>query len=220
MWGGQQDAVHIPHTAQIIRRHIFGEAKPFNGFPKGCQEDSVPQLLLTLVNTVLKGLSIKDLMEEVTSPAALVIAQFLKFKCQTQAGTRQSSYCQTLYCTRDNVSSFKDSKWYGLHSCAVMCLSLLLLTILITIPVQQQLSILSMAWQSFWPSILLFLVKGLTGALLSVGQREEVPRPLTACQCIILQSRQLLVTSRCHKILPSDNPYLTSPWHSWKMVAI
>lgn len=144
----------------------------------------------------------------------------VKFKCQTQAGTRQSSYCQTLCCTRDNVSSFKDTKWNSRHSCAVMCLSLLLLTILITFPVQQQLSVLSMARKSFWPSILVLLVKGLTGALLSVGQREEVPRPLTACQCIILQSRQLLVTSRCHKILPSDNPYLTSPWHSWNMVAI
>ena len=74
-----KDAMHIAHAAQIVRRHIFGEAKPFNGFPEECQEDSVPKLLLTLVNMVLEGPSIKDQMEEATSPAALTIAQLLKF---------------------------------------------------------------------------------------------------------------------------------------------
>ena len=34
-----KDAMHIAHAAQIVRRHIFGEAKPFNGFPEQCQED-------------------------------------------------------------------------------------------------------------------------------------------------------------------------------------
>ena len=65
-----QDAMHIARAAQIVRRHIFGEAKPFNGFPEQCQKDSVPKLLLTLVNMVLEGPSIKDQMEEATSPAA------------------------------------------------------------------------------------------------------------------------------------------------------
>ena len=74
-----EDAMHIARAAHIVRRHIFGEAKPFNGFPEHCQEDSVPQLLLTLVNMILEGSSIKDQMEEETSPAALTIAQLLKF---------------------------------------------------------------------------------------------------------------------------------------------
>ena len=74
-----EDAMHIARAAQIVRRHIFDEAKPFNGFPKQCQEDSVPKLLLTLVNMVLEGPSIKDQMEEATSPAATSIAQLLKF---------------------------------------------------------------------------------------------------------------------------------------------
>ena len=47
-------AVHIARAAQIVRRQIFGEAKPFNGFPERCQEDSVSQLLLTLMSMVLE----------------------------------------------------------------------------------------------------------------------------------------------------------------------
>ena len=73
-----EDAMHIARAAHIVRRHIFVEAKPFNGFPEHCQEDSVPQLLLTLVNMILEGPSNKDRMEEATSPAALTIAQLLK----------------------------------------------------------------------------------------------------------------------------------------------
>ena len=75
----KEDAMHIARAAHIVRRHIFGEAKPFNGFPEHCQEDSVPQLLLTLVNMILEGPSINDQMEEATFPAALTIAQLLKF---------------------------------------------------------------------------------------------------------------------------------------------
>ena len=96
-----EDALHIARAAQIVRRHIFGEAKPFNGFPEQCQVDSVPQLLLTLVNMVLEGPSIKDQMEEATSPAALTIAQLLK----AQAGTRQRRFCQTQHCTGDTSST-------------------------------------------------------------------------------------------------------------------
>ena len=186
-------AMHIARAAHIVCRHIFGEAKPFNGFPEQCQEDSVPQLLLTLVNMILEGPSIKDQMEEVTSPAALTIAQLLKFSTVkhkraqgTAAFIRHSTAQETpvpLYIglmlhahTRKrelvdkmahlglsvsydcvftsqlrwgttSASSFIENKWYALHSCTVMCLPLLLLTILITIPVQQQLGILSMARQ-------------------------------------------------------------------------
>ena len=48
-----KEAMHIARAAQIVRRHMFVEAQPFNGFPEHCQEDSVPPLLLTLVNMEL-----------------------------------------------------------------------------------------------------------------------------------------------------------------------
>ena len=37
LFDDNKDAMHIAHTAQIVCRHTFGEAKPFNGFPKQCQ---------------------------------------------------------------------------------------------------------------------------------------------------------------------------------------
>ena len=43
------EALHLPRAAQIVRRHIIGDAKVFNGFPTGCQQDSVPPMLLPLV---------------------------------------------------------------------------------------------------------------------------------------------------------------------------
>lgn len=43
------DAIHLACAAKIVRRHLFVKAKPFNGFPEGCQKESVPSLLLALV---------------------------------------------------------------------------------------------------------------------------------------------------------------------------
>src|SRR4029434_7000458 len=74
-----KDVMHIARAAQIVRHHIFGEATFSNGFPERCQEDSVPQLLLTLVHMLLEGPSIKNQMAETTSPTALAIAQIIKF---------------------------------------------------------------------------------------------------------------------------------------------
>ena len=62
-----EDAVYIAHAAQIVPHQIFGEANPFNGFPERCQEDSVSPLLLTLMNMVLEGPSIKDQLIEKTN---------------------------------------------------------------------------------------------------------------------------------------------------------
>jgi len=39
------DAVHLARAAQIVRRHMFGEARTFAGFPERCQEETVPPLL-------------------------------------------------------------------------------------------------------------------------------------------------------------------------------
>ena len=64
------DAVHLAHAAQIVQRQMFREAKPFNGFPERCQEESIPSLLLGLVSMILAGPSTKDQMAD-TTPAAL-----------------------------------------------------------------------------------------------------------------------------------------------------
>ena len=72
------DAIHLAHAANIVRNQMFGKAKPFFGFPVGCQNESVPPLLLALVNMILEGPNIKDQSED-TNPAALSIAQLLKF---------------------------------------------------------------------------------------------------------------------------------------------
>ena len=39
--GLHSDAVHLAHATQIVLHHMFCEAKPFNEFPEGCQEESV-----------------------------------------------------------------------------------------------------------------------------------------------------------------------------------
>ena len=67
------NAVHAACAAQVVRRQMFAEAKPFTGLPAGCQEESVPPLLLALVSMVLEGPNIKDQMGD-TTPAALAIA--------------------------------------------------------------------------------------------------------------------------------------------------
>ncbi|XP_071493469.1 uncharacterized protein [Diadema antillarum] len=72
------DAVHLARAAHVVRNHMFGEAKPFTGFPEGCQEEFVPPLLHALVSMILEGPSIKDQTAD-TNPAALTAAQILKF---------------------------------------------------------------------------------------------------------------------------------------------
>ena len=68
------DVVHLERAAQTVRRHMFEEGGPFNGFPEGCQEDSVPSLLLALVSMVLEGPNIKDQMAD-TTPVAFAIVR-------------------------------------------------------------------------------------------------------------------------------------------------
>ena len=78
--GSDNDVVDLARAAQTMRRHMFEEVELFNGFSEGCQEDYVPSILPALVSMVLEGSSIKDQMAE-TTPAALAIAQMLKFNC-------------------------------------------------------------------------------------------------------------------------------------------
>ena len=56
-----RDTVNLARAAQIVRNDMFKAYPSFNGsFPDRCQEDSVPQMLLTLVTMILEGPSIKD----------------------------------------------------------------------------------------------------------------------------------------------------------------
>ena len=74
----EHDVIHLARAAKIVRCQIFEKVKPFTGFPMGCQEESVPSLLLALIDMKLEDSSIKD-QRECKAPAALSIAQLLKF---------------------------------------------------------------------------------------------------------------------------------------------
>lgn len=72
------DAIHLARAAQIVRRDMFEDAQHFSGrFTEGCQERSVPNTLLALVNMVLEGPDIHS--DSSSTQAALSVSQLLKF---------------------------------------------------------------------------------------------------------------------------------------------
>ena len=74
------DAVHLARAARIIRKDIFQSSQPFNGsFSDKCQQESVPQLLLTMVSMMLEGAGIKNQARQSSSSASLTIAQLIKY---------------------------------------------------------------------------------------------------------------------------------------------
>lgn len=80
------EAVHLARAAQIVRRYMFEDTSRFRGsFPGGCQEDSVPNVLVAIVNMVLDGPSIKNQSHFSSTQAALSIAQLLKFNSVKQS---------------------------------------------------------------------------------------------------------------------------------------
>ena len=79
------EAVHLARAAQIVRRYMFEDTDRFSGsFQGGCQEDSVPNVLVAMVNMVLDGPSIKNQSLSSSTQAALSIAQLLKFNSVKQ----------------------------------------------------------------------------------------------------------------------------------------
>ena len=72
------DAVHIMHTAKIIRRDIFSQKHEFDG---NLQIDStaVPSTLLYLVTMILEGIGCATTVDSV---AALTLSQLMIFNCQ------------------------------------------------------------------------------------------------------------------------------------------
>ena len=80
------DAMHLARAAQLVRKHMFDKAKRFDGsFSATCQEESVPSSLVSLVNMILEGPSIKDQAYQPSNPAALSLAQLLKFNAVKHA---------------------------------------------------------------------------------------------------------------------------------------
>ena len=80
------EAVHLARAAQIVRRYMFEDTGRFRGsFQGGCQEDSVPNVLVAMVNMVLDGPSIKNQSHSSSTQAALSIAQLLKFNSVKQS---------------------------------------------------------------------------------------------------------------------------------------
>lgn len=75
----ESDALHLAHAAQIVRRYIFDEAKPFSELLAGSPTETVPRELLTLVSMILEGPSIKHKENDSMSPATFSIAQLIKF---------------------------------------------------------------------------------------------------------------------------------------------
>ena len=102
------EAVHLARAAQIVRRYMFEDTVRFSGsFQCGCQEDSVPNVIVAMVNMVLDGPSIKNQSLSSSTQAALSIAQLLKFnsvkqrrkqgatKTQEPPAVRHSTYQET-----------------------------------------------------------------------------------------------------------------------------
>ena len=72
-------------AAQTVRRYMFEYTDRFSGpFQGGCREDSVPNVLVAMVNMVLDGPSINNQSLSSSTQAALSIAQLLKFNSVKQ----------------------------------------------------------------------------------------------------------------------------------------
>ncbi|CAG2196950.1 unnamed protein product [Mytilus edulis] len=73
--------VNISKAARFVRKDIFASNSEFKGtFPKGCQEVSVSQSLLSLVSMIQFGPNIQD---RSYSQSTLTIAQLLMYSCTT-----------------------------------------------------------------------------------------------------------------------------------------
>ena len=80
------EAMHLARAANIVRKAMFKVNNSFNGsFSQDCQVNSVPALLLSIVNMILYGPNMKNQSEcSKTSQAASSIAQLLEFNGQVR----------------------------------------------------------------------------------------------------------------------------------------
>ena len=75
------EAVILKQAANIVRKELLDRKTSFNGaFDKGCQENSVPPLLNTLVGLILQGANINDSATNTTDAQAIFsISQLIHF---------------------------------------------------------------------------------------------------------------------------------------------
>ena len=92
------DAVHLAKTAHIVRKHIFGSQVNFDGSWKpGCQNNSVPQQLLSLMRMVLEGPNIhaQAQIDASSSQSALSLSQLIVFNSKSARSKPSSMYHDT-----------------------------------------------------------------------------------------------------------------------------
>ena len=71
------DVVSLARAARIVRKGMFQAHQAFSGsFSDNCQEDSVPQLLVSMI---LEGPSIEEQSSKSSAFARMTIAQLLKY---------------------------------------------------------------------------------------------------------------------------------------------
>ena len=79
------DIMHLAKTAPIVRKEMLGKKQAFDGsFPPEALTESVPNLLLALMNMIVEGPNIKYQTgeERRSNSAALIISQLLMFNCK------------------------------------------------------------------------------------------------------------------------------------------
>ncbi|MEW8547628.1 MAG: hypothetical protein AB2693_29320, partial [Candidatus Thiodiazotropha sp.] len=87
-----EDAIHLTHTAHILRKDILDKEYSFDGsFKPGCEKDVVPDRVLALIRMILNGPNIESQKgtSDVSSKIALSLSQLLMFnvKKSTKKGS-------------------------------------------------------------------------------------------------------------------------------------
>ena len=87
-----KDALSLSMAAKIIRQEIFSQDTKFDGsFDTNCQEESVPQSLVTFVNSILYGPTLEFKHK---SQISLTIAQLIKSNTRQRKGECQTQFRQ------------------------------------------------------------------------------------------------------------------------------
>ncbi len=92
------NAMHLARAAQVVRRDIFDRKFAFDGsFKQTSEYDAVPPSLMSLVNMILDGPSIKhqSQVDTASTRAALSISQLLIFNTIKNA---RDGNCGTVCC--------------------------------------------------------------------------------------------------------------------------
>ena len=91
-----EDAIILAKAATIIRNDVFNhQCLQFTGsFPPGCQENSLPSSLKSLVSLILNGPNLKD-QDKCESQACLTVSQVILFNmkkkcCDSTVKTRHT----------------------------------------------------------------------------------------------------------------------------------